>query len=80
MKIGTAYLQDLANKYDGDLNRVVAAYNGGPGANGPSRDCPGSLRWQCQWDNQAQTVPNKGYEITRKYVQRVNNYYSQLSQ
>jgi len=79
IKIGTAYLEDLAAKYNGDLDKVIAAYNGGPGANGPSRDCPGSLRWQCQYDNPAQTVPNTGYAVTRNYVNTVNNFYSQLS-
>lgn len=80
IKIGTAYLNDLAAKYNGDLDKVIAAYNGGPGANGPSRDCPGSMRWQCGWDNQAHTVPNTGYAVTRNYVVKVNQYYSQLSQ
>ncbi len=79
IKIGTAYLEDLAAKYNGDLNKVIAAYNGGPGANGPSRDCPGSLRWQCGWDNQAHTVPNTGYAVTRDYVVKVNQYYSQIN-
>ncbi|MDO8443449.1 MAG: lytic transglycosylase domain-containing protein [Candidatus Azambacteria bacterium] len=79
MEIGTAYLQDLSVKYKGDLDKVIAAYNGGPGANKPSVDCPGSMRWQCQWDNTAQTVPNTGYAVTRNYVVKVNNYYSQLS-
>ena len=79
VEIGTAYLQDLASKYGDDLNKVVAAYNGGPGANKPSVDCPGSMRWQCQWDNTAQTVPNTGYAVTRNYVTKVNSYYSQLS-
>ena len=79
IKLGTAYLEDLAAKYNGDLNKVIAAYNGGPGANGPSRDCPGSLRWQCQWDNQAHTVPNTGYAVTRNYVVSVNQYYSQIN-
>ncbi len=79
IQIGTAYLQDLAAKYNGDLNKVIAGYNGGPGANGPSRDCPGSLRWQCGWDDQAHTVPNTGYAVTRNYVVKVNQYYSQIN-
>lgn len=79
IKIGTAYLQDLAAKYNGDLNKVIAAYNGGPGANGPSRDCPGSLRWQCQYDNTAHTIANTGYAVTRNYVVKVNQYYSQIN-
>ena len=80
IQIGTAYLQDLASKYGGDLNKVIAAYNGGPGANKASVDCPGLMRWQCQWDNTAQTIPNTGYAVTRDYVTKVNDYYSQLSQ
>ncbi len=79
MKIGTAYLGDLAAKYNGDQDKVVAAYNGGPGANGPSRDCPGSLRYQCEWDNQAHTVSNTGYAVTRNYVIKVKQYYSQIN-
>ncbi len=80
VEIGTAYLQDLAVKYGSDLNKVIAAYNGGPGANQASVDCPGLLKWQCQWDNTAQTIPNTGYAVTRNYVTKVNDYYSQLSQ
>ena len=79
IKIGTAYLNDLAAKYSGDLDKVIAAYNGGPGANGPSRDCPGSLRWQCQFDNPAHTITNTGYAVTRNYVVKVNQYYSQIN-
>lgn len=78
-EIGTAILQDLGAKYNGDLNKVIAAYNGGPGANNPSVNCSNSMRWQCQWDNNAHTKPNKGYVETRNYVNKVNNYYSQLS-
>ena len=80
VEIGTAYLQDLAAKYGGDLNKIIAGYNGGPGANKASVDCPGLLRWQCRWDNTTHTVPNTGYAVTRNYVDKVNNYYSQLSQ
>ena len=78
VKLGTAYLRDLSTKYNGDLDKTIAAYNGGPGANKDSRDCPGSSRWQCQWDNKAQTIPNTGYDVTRNYVTKVNQYYSKL--
>ena len=42
---------------------IVAAYNGGPGANKESNDCPGKTWWQCE--------TNKGYAETRGYVKRV---------
>jgi hypothetical protein len=42
---------------------VIAAYNGGPGANKESKDCPGKTWWQCE--------ANSGYKETRGYVKRV---------
>ncbi|MEK7570053.1 MAG: transglycosylase SLT domain-containing protein [Patescibacteria group bacterium] len=47
----------------GDLYYVAAAYNGGPGANCGSRDCPGSTWWECS--------KNSGYQETRNYVVKV---------
>lgn len=71
IQLGVRIYEDLNTRYDGDLQRTFAAYNGGPGANDPSRDCPGLMRWQCEWDNPQQTIPNTGYVETRNYVQRV---------
>ena len=78
IKVGAAYLQDLNSRYRGDLDKVIVAYNGGPGANLPSNDCPGLLKWQCQWDTtkDGKRVPNEGYKVTRDYIVKVkNNYY-----
>lgn len=73
IQLGTKYYSSLLKKYNGDATRASAAYNGGPGANGASQNCPGLLRWQCQWDNNAHTVPNTGYNPTRTYINNINN-------
>lgn len=66
--------------YGGDTTKVLAAYNGGRGANMASKDCPGQMRWQCEWDSpgcygtgRTDCVPNKGYVETRNYVTNVAN-------
>lgn len=76
--IGVKIYQDLHNAYNGDERKIFAGYNGGPGANDPSRDCPGMMRWECEWDNAAQTVPNTGYIETRNYVQKVSGVAAKL--
>lgn len=81
--IGTRYYRDLYQKY-GDNDLAAAAYNGGPVANKPSINCPGSYRWQCQYDNSEHTLANEraghpGYGPTRRYVGNINGVYSQLS-
>lgn len=48
---------------DGDLYYVIAAYNGGQGANCGSVDCLGSTWWLCD--------KNTGYQETRDYVLKV---------
>lgn len=76
--LGTQIYADLYQGYNGNEQLVFAAYNGGPGANGPSLDCPGLKRWQCVWDSpgcydtgQTNCVPNTGYKETREYVEKV---------
>lgn len=69
----------LMDKYN-NVDLALAAYNGGAGANSPSRDCPGQKRWQCVWDSpgcyntgKTDCKPNTGYIETRNYVKNINN-------
>ncbi len=55
---------------NGDLRYVIAAYNGGQGANCSSVTCPGSTWWECEG--------NPGYAETRSYVQKVLSAYEQI--
>jgi len=48
---------------DGNPFYVIAAYNGGQGANCGSVDCPGKTWWLCE--------ANTGYQETRDYVLKV---------
>ncbi len=61
---------------------IIAGYNGGSGACFPSADCTNTLgcdgrsmsRWECPYDNPAQTTCNIGsgsFEETRTYVRRL---------
>jgi soluble lytic murein transglycosylase-like protein len=52
---GTQFLRTLSNRYNGDINLVLAAYNAGSGT-------------VSRYDG----IP---YEATRRYIQRVFNYY-----
>lgn len=42
--VGTAYLRRLADRFDGDFERTVAAYNAGPGRVGSGRALPAETR------------------------------------
>lgn len=55
---------------NGDFRYVIAAYNGGQGANCSSVTCPGSTWWECEG--------NPGYAETRSYVQKVLSAYEQI--
>lgn len=76
--MGATYYQQLLSRY-GDPALAAAAYNGGTRANEPSVNCPGILKWQCLWDNNAHTIPNTGYAPTRQYVQSVANTAASIS-
>jgi len=76
--LGVQIYNDLFQRFGGDETKVFAAYNGGPGALLPSRDCPGLARYQCVWDSpgchntgRTDCTPNTGYIETRNYVQKV---------
>lgn len=72
IQLGALYYARALNENGGDKELAVAMYNGGPGANKPSIHCPGMRRWQCEYDNNAHTEPNKGYLPTRKYRDKFN--------
>lgn len=83
--LSTQIYKDLNNQFGGDETKIYAAYNGGPGANAPSTNCPGMMRWQCEWDGSncrngvgSDCRPNTGYIETRKYVQKVAGVAGQL--
>lgn len=85
ISLGTVIYSDLYNTYKGDERKIFAAYNGGAGANGASRDCPGLMRWECKWDSpgcygtsNTSCTPNTGYNETRAYVVKVADVASKL--
>lgn len=79
--VSAKYYNQLLNKYSGDTDLALAAYNGGPGANQASSDCPGLRRWQCVWDSPGcygtgvtTCKKNEGfssYAQTRNYVSNI---------
>lgn len=71
MALGTKYINQLNTMFNGDIEKVVAAYNAGPGANAPSKDCSSGTKWQCP-------VNPGGYVETQKYVPKVLATYRQL--
>lgn len=72
IKAGVIVYANRLRENNGNHDRATRGYNGGPGANLPSRDCPGITRSECLYDNPEHTIPNRGYEVTRRYYQGVN--------
>ena len=82
IRAGVDYYKQLKNQYNGDEQKIFAAYNGGPTAVEASNDCPGQMKYQCVWDspgcyNTSKTncERNEGpgsYQETRKYVPNVD--------
>jgi hypothetical protein len=75
IQLGAKIYVELNTQYVGDEPLVHATYNGGPGSNGPSVDCPGLRRRECVWDSSGcygtennDCTPNIGYIETRNYV------------
>ena len=82
VEAGMAYYAGLREQFS-DPDLAAAAYNGGPGANLPSKDCDGLLRWQCPYDSRLSNGQscygtgltgcklNEGYKETRAYVSKI---------
>jgi hypothetical protein len=80
--LSAKYYDQLLDRFGGNTDLALAAYNGGPGANQPSTDCPGQRRWQCVWDSpgcygttRTDCARNEGpdsYAQTRYYVTNIN--------
>ncbi|GED34568.1 lytic transglycosylase domain-containing protein [Brevibacillus centrosporus] len=66
--IGTWYLNFLLERYEGDLVKVIAAYNAGPGK------VSGWLSNE-QWSGQREHIEDIPFGETRQYVQRVLYYH-----
>ncbi|WEK53210.1 MAG: lytic transglycosylase domain-containing protein [Candidatus Cohnella colombiensis] len=66
--LGSWYIKELLRQFDGDLTKVLAAYNAGPGK---------VRQWVGEgvWDGSEQQIRNIPYGETRHYVQRVLYYY-----
>lgn len=76
---GAAEYARLLQACGGSNDCAAAGYNGGPGANLPSRDCGnGVTRYQCEFDNPDHTIRNTGYQPTRNYVRDLNSCQAQL--
>lgn len=71
MRLGTQYIAQLSNQFNGDPQRIAAAYNGGPPAAAASRSCGSGYAYQCT------AVPNNFGE-TRNYVPKVLSTYNSL--
>ena len=79
INLGTRNFANLVRSYNGSYSLATAAHNGGPDANGASRDCPGSTKWQCPWDSggcygtgNTNCRVNTGYAVTRQFVPTVD--------
>ncbi|USN92226.1 MAG: lytic transglycosylase domain-containing protein [Candidatus Nomurabacteria bacterium] len=83
--LGAKIYADLYKAYEGDERKIYAGYNGGKGANEPSKNCPGLMRWECEWNSdgcyntgKTDCVPNTGYIETRSYVKKVGDVSEKL--
>lgn len=68
IQIGTWYLNFLLSRYEGDVVRVIAAYNAGPGK------VSGWLASE-QWSGHRENMEDIPFAETRQYVQRVLYYH-----
>jgi len=65
IRLGTWYLANLRNEFDGNMNLVLAAYNGGRG---------NVRNWMNEgiWLGDEEGISNIPFGETREYVRRVN--------
>ncbi|WP_435921772.1 lytic transglycosylase domain-containing protein [Paenibacillus sp. DYY-L-2] len=72
IQIGTWYLKWLSEQFDGNMIKVIAAYNAGP---------TNVKNWinSGRWDGRLETAEDIPFVETRHYVQRVSHYYKQYS-
>lgn len=68
INMGTWYLSFLEKRYEGDVVKVIAAYNAGPGK-------VSSWLMREQWDGKRETIEDIPFGETRQYVQRVLYYH-----
>jgi len=73
IQLGCMYLKEMLDRYDGQTERALAAYNGGPGnADRWSRKLSGQISGQ----DSAVFVSNIGFRETKHYVLKViGNYH-----
>ncbi len=64
IQVGTWYLSNLHNEFSGNLNLVIAAYNGGRGR---------VKQWLDYgvWDGREESISNIPYNETRNFVEKV---------
>ncbi|NBD27008.1 lytic transglycosylase domain-containing protein [Paenibacillus glycinis] len=69
IEVGSWYLNELSAQFKGNMYKVIAAYNAGPGT---------VNRWLADgtWDGEPGTVEQVPYGETRHYIQRVIYYYN----
>ncbi|WP_138495577.1 lytic transglycosylase domain-containing protein [Paenibacillus pinistramenti] len=72
IEIGTWYLKNLSDQFDGNMIAVIAAYNAGPTR-------VKSWLKNGTWDGTVETTKNIPLGETRHYVQRVVHYYEQYT-
>jgi hypothetical protein len=64
IRMGARLFKDGLQRYNGNIDYALAAYNGGPGSVQASKSCPGLRIYQCD-------TATDGYQETRNYVANI---------